>query len=67
MFKQITAGEVKIRERVYKLLCDSDSPLGELHDALMEMKGHCVDRMIQAHKQEQEAVEAQKQQEIKND
>lgn len=62
MFKQLTVGEVKIGERVYTLLCDSLSPLGELHDALMQMKGHCVDRMIAAHKQEQEAAEAQKQQ-----
>lgn len=59
MFKQVTLGEVKIGERTYTLLCDSQSPLGELHDALMQMKGHCVDRMIAAQKAEQAQVDAQ--------
>ena len=61
MFKQITQGLVKVGERSYWLLCDSDSPLGELHDALMQMKGHCVDRMIEIHKKEKEMAEKQKQ------
>lgn len=60
MFKQITVGEVKVGDRVYRVLCDSQSPLGELHDALMQMKGHCVDMMIAAQKAEQELVEKQK-------
>ena len=62
MFKSMTIGAVKIGDRMYQLLCAPDSPLGELHDALMQMKGHCVDKMIEAHKQEQEAVKAQEQQ-----
>ena len=45
MFKQITVGEVKRGERTYQLLCDPASPLGELHDVLLEMKSHCIERM----------------------
>lgn len=60
MIKQKTVLEVKIGERVYELSCAADSPLGELHDALMQMKGFCVDRMIQAHEQEKKQAEQQK-------
>lgn len=60
MIKQKTILEVKIGDRVYELSCGADSPLGELHDALMQMKGFCVDRMIQAHKDEKEQAEKQK-------
>jgi hypothetical protein len=61
MIKQKTVLEVKIGERVYELFCQSDSPLGELHDALLQMKGFTVEKMVIAHRQEQEAAEAQKQ------
>lgn len=60
MIKQKTILEVKIGERAYELYCPSDSPLGELHDALLQMKGFCVDKMVIAHKQEQEMAEQQK-------
>lgn len=68
MLKQQSVLEVKIKisidgenkERLYQLQCDSASPLGELHDALMQMKGWCVDRMIAAQKEEQAQSDAQK-------
>lgn len=45
-----------VREkRVYRLICESDAPLGELHDVLMQWKGYTVDRMIAAHSEEQAA------------
>lgn len=56
MIKQKTVLEVKINERAYELFCASDSPLGELHDALMQMKGYCVDRMTAAHEEEKKAA-----------
>jgi hypothetical protein len=40
-----TALEVKIGERLYSLECNSDSLLGELHDALTQMKAYIVDRI----------------------
>jgi len=60
MFKQAALGEVKIGERSYQLLCAWDSPLGEIHDALMQMKGHCVQR-IEANQKAEEAARACKQ------
>jgi len=60
MLKQKSVLEIEIAGKKYELYCDSDSPLGCLHDALMQMKGWCVDRMIAAQKQEQEVAEAQK-------
>lgn len=38
------------------LNCDVDTPLGVMHDALMELKGWTVDRMIAAQKEEAEAA-----------
>ena len=57
MIKQKTIIEVKIGDRIYELSCSGDSPLGELHDALMQMKGFCVERMVQAQKEEQEVAD----------
>ncbi len=55
--------EVVIGERTYELSCNSDSPLGELHDALMQMKGFCVDKMVAAQQEEQAIADQMKQQE----
>ena len=60
MIKQKTIIEVKICDRIYELSCSGDSPLGELHDALMQMKGFCVERMVQAQKEEQAVSDHQK-------
>ncbi len=46
--------EFVLAEGKVKLSCDTDCPLGVLHDALMELKGWSVDRMIQAQKEELE-------------
>lgn len=61
MLKQKSFLEIEIASKKYELVCDSDSPLGCLHDALMQMKGWCVDRMIAAQKEEQAASDALKQ------
>ena len=47
------------------VLTDTDTPLGNLHDFLMLLKGHIVDRMIAAQKEEQAHADAQKQIETK--
>lgn len=54
MINQKTMLEVEIADKKYQLLCDVDSPLGSLHDALMQMKGFCVERMLGAQKEEEE-------------
>jgi hypothetical protein len=45
MFNQIGKLEVKIGERVYQLLCAVDSPVGEVHDVLSQMKMYVIDKM----------------------
>lgn len=52
MIKNITSLQVKIGERLYKLFCDVDSPIGEVHDALCQMKGFIVTRINEAHNAE---------------
>lgn len=45
MISNIAKFEIKIGERAYQLLCDQQSPLGELYDVLSQMKGHVVNKM----------------------
>ena len=59
MLKMKSMLEVEIAGNTYQLYCNTDSPLGNLHDALMQMKGWAVDRMVKAQKEEQEAADAQ--------
>ena len=55
MLKSKSVLEVEISDKKYQLYCESDSPLGNLHDALMQMKGWCVDRMVKAQNEEEAA------------
>lgn len=55
MLKNITALEIEIDQKVYKFLCDIDSPIGSVHDALMKMKGFVVDKINESHMQNQPA------------
>ena len=48
MKKTLTSIEIKIGERLYQMLVQSDAPLGELHDVLYQMKAHVLDLMKQA-------------------
>jgi len=43
MIKSITRLEYKIGDRVYHFLCDQDSPIGEVHDALCAFKAKTVE------------------------
>ena len=62
MIKQRTVLEWKVGERIYEFHCQPDSPLGEIHDSLMQFKGEIVDKMIEAHKSEEKAAEEQMEQ-----
>jgi hypothetical protein len=53
MLNNISKIEVKIADRVYQLLCDNDSPLGQVHDALSSMKGFIINKMQEAEKASQ--------------
>lgn len=61
MLKSKSILEVKIGERTYELLCPQDSPLGEVHDSICQMKKYIIDRMVDVQKAEQEAAEKAKQ------
>lgn len=51
MIKNITALEIEIDNKVYKFLCDVDSPIGAVHDALVKMKGFVIDKINESNVQ----------------
>lgn len=46
MIKNKTVLSVKVEDRLYELLCESTSTLGELHDVLSAMKKFVVDEIV---------------------
>lgn len=50
MINQKIVLEVKVGERSYSMECYHDSPLGEIHDALSQMKGFVIQKMMEAEK-----------------
>jgi hypothetical protein len=58
MLKNKTTVELKIGERLYHFLCDADSPLGEIHDVLVQLKSYILQRMQEAQKAEQKPPES---------
>ena len=48
MLKTHAKLEVKIGERVYELHLPADSPLGEAHDALYQMRNFIINKIIEA-------------------
>lgn len=47
--------EVKIGERSYQMMCDSESPLGELYDALYQMQSFVVAKINESQKKPEDA------------
>ena len=60
MIKNLTTLEIKAGERVYKLLCEVDAPLGEVHDVITQMKAFVVGKINEAHAASQPAESAVK-------
>jgi len=48
MLSTITKLEVKIGEKTFQFLCDNDSPIGAVHDALCAMKSLVVQKINEA-------------------
>ena len=63
MLKQVLIFEEEESGRKYGFTCELDSPLGDIHDVLVRLRGDIVDRMITAQKQDQEAMEQRREQE----
>ena len=57
MLKQSAMLEVKIGERVYQLSLPTDSPLGEVHDALYKMRSFVIDKIVEAQKVDEKKKE----------
>lgn len=51
MIKNSIVFEIKKGERIYQLLMSYDSPLGEIHDVLCEMKSAIVQKINEADKE----------------
>ncbi len=50
MIKNYVVFEIKKGERSYQLLMTCDSPLGEIHDVLCEMRSAIVQKISEADK-----------------
>lgn len=57
MIKTVAIIEVKIGDNTYSLECSPNSPLGEVHDALMQMRSTVVAIMQSQVDQEQKKEE----------
>jgi len=55
MIKTKTVIEIKIGERIYTLDCSPDSPLGELHDALIQMKSFVIEQIVKQQENEKKS------------
>ena len=47
-------------DKTMQILCDDKTPVGKLHDFIMNVKGHLVDRIAKEHKKEEEEINKQK-------
>lgn len=54
MFKNIARLECQIGDRIYHLMCDHDSPISELKEALCQFTGYAV-AVEKAHQDAQKA------------
>jgi len=52
MLKQQSIIEIKKGERVYQLVLAMDSPLGEVHDVLYQMRSYIIERINEAYNQD---------------
>lgn len=57
MIKTKSVIEIKIGDRSYSMECNADSPLGEVHDALIQMKSVVIGLMRSHADQEKKETE----------
>ncbi len=58
MIKSVTKIEIKVGEKIYQFICDSDCLLGEVHDVLHIMKSFVVKKIVEADEQESKKKES---------
>jgi hypothetical protein len=49
MIKTKTVLEIQIRERIYEFSMSPDSPLGELFDAISQVRGLIIEKINESH------------------
>lgn len=59
MLKAKTVLEIKKGERIYSFELCPDSPLGESHDVLVEMKHYVLQRMLEHQNKENKETEVE--------
>lgn len=64
---QVQLVKFENKNKNVSILCNTATPLGELHDFLLEIKGHIVDRMVKAQKEEEEVAKKQKEESKKEE
>lgn len=52
MLKNLSTIELKIGDRIYKFLCEMDSPIGEVYDVLNKMKEFVIQKINEAQEAE---------------
>lgn len=57
MIKTKVIIEHKIGDRIYEFLCDSNSPLGEIHDSLVAIKAIIVEKIVEEQKNNEKKAE----------
>jgi len=57
MLKNKTLLEVKIGERAHIYECLPDAPLGEVHDALCQMKAFVINKILENQKADEQAID----------
>lgn len=57
MLKQKSVLEVKLNERLYSLELDPLSPLGEVYDAINQIRGYVIERINAENKASQNKAE----------
>lgn len=58
MIKNKTIIEAKVGERTYQMECFPESPLGEVYDALNQMRAYVIERIVDQQKSEKaQAIE----------
>jgi hypothetical protein len=60
MLKNKSVLEVTIEEKLYTFACDSDAPLGAVHDALCQMRAFVVQKIADLDKPKEPEPEAPK-------
>jgi hypothetical protein len=66
MINSRTILEHKIGERAYQFFCDPNSPLGELHDALVVMRNFIIQKMQEIDKKEEKSPSKECEQQCNN-